>query len=140
MAVIGPSNSGSLRTRATLQMSIETRTNHLHRATHTIAIATILVNWNNVADTLECLDSLLAAVPLPERVVLVDNGSADDSVDQFRAWASGSGQSFEILQLGERSSSASRAPWLSIIKTGRNLGFSGGNNVGLALLEAESVM
>ncbi|HVT59826.1 MAG TPA: glycosyltransferase family 2 protein [Thermoanaerobaculia bacterium] len=73
-------------------------------------VAVVLVNWNGAADTLATLGSLdrTAGGEALCRLV-VDNGSSDDSVPRLRA---------------ER-------PGLEVIETGANLGFAGGNAVGI---------
>jgi GT2 family glycosyltransferase len=72
-------------------------------------IVTIVLNWNNAPDTLACLDSL-AQVEYPNHVVLVvDSGSDDGSVASIRAaW-----------------------PTIEVIESGVNLGYAGGNNLGI---------
>jgi GT2 family glycosyltransferase len=73
-------------------------------------IAVVLVNWNGAADTLDTLDSLDRAEGGRElRVVVVDNGSRDDSVAVLRR----------------------ARPELEIVETGANLGFAGGNVAGI---------
>lgn len=69
----------------------------------------IILNWNGRDDTLECLSSI-AKIDYPNfLVIVVDNGSADDSVPKIRA----------------------AFPNIEVIETGKNLGFAGGNNVGI---------
>lgn len=76
--------------------------------TSSAAVAVVVLNWNNAEDTLDCLRSLRdSSVPL--HVTVVDNGSVDDSASQI-----------------ERSGLADE-----LIRTGRNLGYAGGNNEGL---------
>ncbi len=74
-------------------------------------VAVVLVHWQGavVEDTLECLRSL-AEVEYPRlSVVLVDNGVRDFPDDRFRqVW-----------------------PRLQILRSGRNLGFTGGSNLGI---------
>jgi GT2 family glycosyltransferase len=72
-------------------------------------LAVVVLNWNRKEDTLLCLDSLLRQNYEPCRVFVVDNGSTDGSVDCFRR----------------------RFPDCEVIETGRNLGYAGGNNVGI---------
>lgn len=73
----------------------------------------ILVNWNGYDDTVECVESCLQ-LDYPSFVVtIVDNGSGDGSGERLRT----------------RYASESR---LQVIMTGENLGFAGGNNVGIA--------
>ena len=109
----------------------------------TCSIGTVVVNWNNAADTVDCLESLHLASPRPARVVVVDNGSIDDSPMRIARWAAERGVSCEIVT-GIREPSALGAgaapPWLTIASVGTNLGFAGGNNVGLALLHADATV
>lgn len=72
-------------------------------------VAIILVNWNGYEDTLACLESLQQLDYPAYTVIVVDNGSNDDSVDRIRA----------------------SYPDVVLIETGKNLGFVGGNNIGL---------
>jgi GT2 family glycosyltransferase len=69
----------------------------------------ILVNWNGWRDTIVCLQALSSAEYSNLSTIVVDNGSVDDSVAEIRA---------------ER-------PNVRLIATGKNLGFSGGNNAGI---------
>lgn len=66
----------------------------------------IILNWNGKKDTLACLDSLSK---IQHPVIIVDNGSKDDSVIAIR-------QNY---------------PQYHLIETGENLGFAEGNNVGI---------
>ena len=72
---------------------------------------TIIVNWNGLQDTLVCLESLTRAKRqgIDNTVVVVDNGSTDDSVTTIR----------------------SGYPQVTVIPTRQNLGFTGGNNMGI---------
>lgn len=83
-------------------------------------IGVVLLNWNNASDTIAALDSLLEADPLPAAVVVVDSASADNSVERLREWSV--------------RASGSMDSWLELIVLDRNLGFAGGNNVGIAYL------
>jgi len=69
----------------------------------------ILLNWNGWEDTRECLDSCLKISYPNYRILVVDNGSTDGSGDMIR----------------ERYGS------IELIQTGSNLGFTGGNNIGM---------
>ena len=73
-------------------------------------IAVILVNFNGQQDTLECLASLQQEGYPNKQVIVVDNDSSDDSVAVIRA----------------------AYPDAVVVETGDNLGFTGGNNVGMA--------
>jgi GT2 family glycosyltransferase len=69
----------------------------------------IVLSWNGRDDTLECLEALGKVTDPPVRVVCVDNGSTDGSVEAVR----------------------DRHPEAHLIENGRNLGFSGGCNAGI---------
>lgn len=77
----------------------------------------VILNWNGFGDTKECLESVakLRLKNIELRVVVVDNGSSDGSVRKIKA----------ILR------SKSFAGRGIIIKNEMNLGFAGGNNVGI---------
>src|SRR3972149_11394107 len=72
----------------------------------------IILNWNGKDDTLTCLDSVQKLNYPNYHVIVVDNGSTDGSADAIRG----------------RYSSVS---WLTMIENGSNLGYTGGNNVGI---------
>jgi GT2 family glycosyltransferase len=72
-------------------------------------VAVIVLNWNGRDDTLACLASLGQLDYPVYEVIVVDNGSGDDSVAAIRA----------------------AYPQVTLIETGDNLGYVGGNNVGL---------
>ena len=76
----------------------------------------IVLNWNLPADTIACVRSLQAELPSGVSLMIVDNGSDDDSVSQFR-------QSFGAA--------------VRLLNLPTNLGFAGGMNAGMrAALEA----
>lgn len=112
----------------------------------------ILVNWNGWRDTILCLQSLFATADPRLNVIVCDNGSTDDSLANIRMWAEGllspwvspahparnvvlSGarpQSFSVTRPHDTSDTFHVGDDLVLIPTGSNLGFGGGNNVGLA--------
>jgi GT2 family glycosyltransferase len=80
-------------------------------------VVTVIVNWNRPLDTIECIESLAAVTYENHRTIVVDNGSDNGSVEQIRAATSG----------------------VEILANRRNLGFSGGVNVGITrALELEA--
>lgn len=113
----------------------------------------ILVNWNGWRDSIECLESLLRLDYDNYRVLLCDNASRDGSLDQIARWAKGeaayvppSSSMLAHLTMPPRPKPLAFArldradaergavaddPLLVLIDTGANLGFAGGNNVGL---------
>ena len=79
-------------------------------------ICCVVVNWNGWRDTLDCLASLREQEYGNLQIVVVDNGSTDDSVARIR----------------------SAFPEAKLIETGKNLGFSSGCNVGMRPLSREA--
>lgn len=73
-------------------------------------VSVIVVTWNGLAYLPDCLDSLAAQTYPALEVVVVDNGSTDGSVEYLR------GQ---------------RAGRLHLVESPSNLGFAGGNNLGI---------
>jgi GT2 family glycosyltransferase len=73
------------------------------------SVHVIILNWNGLADTLACLESCRQLTYPNLRLLVVDNGSTDGSETALRA----------------------RFPDVELLQTGANLGFAGGNNVGI---------
>lgn len=71
----------------------------------------ILINYNNWTDTAECIDSLLNSGVGHSSIVVIDNYSINDSYYQLTSRYSG----------------------IEIVRTDSNIGFSGGNNLGIKL-------
>ena len=72
-------------------------------------VVAVVLNWNNPVDTVDCVASLKASDYPNLDILLVDNGSTDNSVSVFRE----------------------KFPELELIETGENMGYAGGNNVGI---------
>ncbi len=72
-------------------------------------VAIVILNWNGCNDTLECLRSVSANEYANFETVVVDNGSTDNSVEVIKA----------------------KFPEVCVVETGENLGYAGGNNVGI---------
>jgi GT2 family glycosyltransferase len=70
-----------------------------------------VLNWSRRDDTLACLRSLAAAVPPPDghRILVVDNGSTDDSIAAIRA----------------------ALPTVDVLALPHNVGYAAGVNAGL---------
>ena len=72
-------------------------------------VCCVVVNWNGWADTVVCVASLLEQAYARLRVLVVDNGSTDDSMARIRA----------------------AFPKVDLIETGKNVGFACGSNAGI---------
>ena len=115
----------------------------------------IIVNWNGWKDTIECLESVFRNDYPSYQVIVCDNGSQDDSLENIKRWATGKLEN-EVLPsnpLYSLSFPPVRKPIsfieytreevdavrnlnptdarLILIQNAANLGFAGGNNVGI---------
>jgi GT2 family glycosyltransferase len=72
-------------------------------------VSIILLNLNGYEDTRDCLESLRQVEHANFEIILVDNGSSDDSAARLRT----------------------EFPEIRLISTQENQGFSGGNNLGI---------
>jgi hypothetical protein len=119
------------------------------------SVSIVILNWNGWKDTIECLESIFRQTYPLFKVVVVDNGSADDSVQRILAWAKQkSAQDAEFSEFNksrklrkaiditsEEAKAGGKGPFrgprvhddidLVIIRNACNYGFAGGSNVGL---------
>ncbi|MEM2293767.1 MAG: glycosyltransferase family 2 protein [Candidatus Bathyarchaeia archaeon] len=72
-------------------------------------VGIIVLNWNGWQDTIECVESLQRLTYPNYQIIVVDNGSTDESVARIR-------EAF---------------PDLTLIEIKENLGYAGGNNLGI---------
>lgn len=77
-------------------------------------VAVVILNWNGWRDTIECLESVARSDYQDFFVAVCDNASTDSSAAQFRDWIT-----------------ARADPRIRFLQNGANLGFAGGNNVGM---------
>jgi len=96
-------------------------------------VSIILVNWNGWQDTIECLESLLLLEYQKFQIVICDNGSSDQSLQKIREYAELHKIRFVEYQRVEAEAGGllTADPVLTLIQIDENLGFAGGNNVGL---------
>lgn len=73
-------------------------------------VAIIILNWNGLEDTIECLESLKKITYPNYEVIVVDNGSEGDDVKILRG------------RFGD---------YVHVIENDRNYGFAEGNNIGI---------
>lgn len=69
----------------------------------------ILLNYNNWQDTIECIHSLKNSGVIDLSILVIENCSSDESLEKLRT----------------------EAPGVKIIESAKNLGFTGGNNLGI---------
>ncbi len=120
-------------------------------------VAIVVLNWNRCEDTLECLGSLQRLRYPSYQIIVVDNGSTDGSAEKITAWAKDNAVNVPVVlnyspgtpsvvwpDESERNVEGGGMPIgrarderllargrVTIIRLGANLGFAGGNNVGI---------
>lgn len=94
-------------------------------------IAVIVLNWNHWQETLHCLSSLthLKLEQHQLSIIVCDNASSNDSFTQIQQWGLKQFPQITLLEKPELSNTILTA--FTLIQTGHNLGFAGGNNVGI---------
>lgn len=123
---------------------------------HIPSVCIILVNYNTWEDTIECMESVLKNNYTNYQIVVIDNSSTNDSWEQLIKWCRGG--AFSKVESGNPLFYLSNPPAekpvmylratvqesdhlrlmntqgikpVMFIKSETNLGFAGGNNVGL---------
>jgi GT2 family glycosyltransferase len=81
-------------------------------------ISIIVLNFNGLRFLEPCLSSLLSQTFKEFEIIFVDNGSSDGSADAVRQ----------------------RFPTVTIVETGKNLGFAGGTNAGIRIAKGEYIL
>jgi len=83
-------------------------------------VAIVILNWNGAQDTIDCLESIsvLRVACCVLRVIVVDNGSIDESVKNIKYQIS------NIKNINQKLK-------INLIENRVNLGFAEGNNVGI---------
>lgn len=110
-------------------------------------VAIIVLNWNGWKDTIECLESLYQITYPNYEVIVVDNGSQDDSILQIRRYCEGTIrvesnffnyriENKPIKTIEYTKNEADNAVLyfnnrLIIIKNEKNYGFAEGNNIAI---------
>ena len=124
----------------------------------------VILNWRGWGDTIECAESLLKCGYPNMRLIICDNDSGDSSFENFIAWAEGRLDPWQSPKSGDmrqyshppaqrpvkhavietRAGSEVRREGdddarIVIIQTEANLGYAGGNNVGMRYAMAQGL-
>jgi GT2 family glycosyltransferase len=118
-------------------------------------VSIIILNWNGWKDTIECLESVYQITYPNYDVIVVDNGSENESVEKIKEYAEGrlhvESRFFEYtaenkplkyieysLEEAEADEGTEKvvthlppSEKLILIKNGKNFGFAEGNNIGI---------
>jgi GT2 family glycosyltransferase len=78
-------------------------------------VSIIIVNYNTTTTTYECIQSIIKFTSLPFEIILIDNASADRSIEEFK----------------------NLFPELTLILNKENIGFGRANNLGISIAKGE---
>ncbi len=119
-------------------------------------VIVIVLTYCGADIAIECLSSILASDYPDFRVILLDNASPDGTFEHIKAWARGAAppqvsqspigaieNAKGPLDFAERRPldaprDTASLPCLTLVQTGANLGYAGGNNVALRWLQSLS--
>ncbi len=104
----------------------------------------VVLNWKGATDTIACLKTLFGLVGVDFRIIICDNASPDDSYGQIRDWLieeknrdADYMQGRSLVELDKISAEShlvsENEDAVFLVQTGNNLGYAGGNNVGIRL-------
>lgn len=82
-----------------------------------ILLSFILLNYNNIDYTSKCIHSIQTAVTVPYEIIVVDNASNDDNVEELR-----------------------QIEGIKLVENAANRGFTGGNNDGVRVAKGKYVV
>ncbi len=97
--------------------------------------AIIILNWNGYQDTIACIESLMAMGRQDFLWMVVDNGSANDSVFQIQSFLENRRIPYVSCKEGDALTSALQAGTGVVYALTENYGFAKGNNLGIDLVE-----
>ena len=101
--------------------------------TDTPKVFIVVLNWNLPDDTIQCLRSTAPLVRAGASVVLVDNGSQPARLSELD---DGLQSNFpDTIHIGEQEAYEARVATgrTAVVRLSKNLGYAGGNNVGLRI-------
>lgn len=81
----------------------------------------VIINYKTQDMTIDCIGSVIPQLRDKQHIVVIDNNSQDQSIEGIKRWLSQHHHESQV----------------SLIESKANLGFSGGNNLGLQFAEAE---
>ena len=121
-------------------------------------VSIIVLNWNGWSDTIECLESVLHMTYDNFSIILIDNHSTDESVQEIRDWAAGISKktittkypdlvsqsvnkSVPFLEIDGKSAPhvqkfSKKNKTIVFVRNSENVGFAVANNQGMRLAES----
>lgn len=131
------------------------RDNHPH-------VSIIMLNWNGWQDTIECLESVLRSDYPNYNVMLLDNHSLDDSVENIKRWATDARcqainsslkeftyppvskpirlvvipiEFYRQQKRGKPTNQEINVGTIMLVNNSQNSGFAAGNNIGIRIAQ-----
>lgn len=104
--------------------------------------AIVILNYNNVGDTINCVDSVLRyESPDSVKVVLVDNASKEEVYVEIRRYLQQKCNELLVLENGcQTNALPEELPFVTYLRNERNLGYGKGNNSALRILENDKTI
>ncbi|MFN4082889.1 MAG: glycosyltransferase family 2 protein [Bacteroidia bacterium] len=101
-------------------------------------IYAITVNYNQVADTVLCIKSLLNQKPEKPKIILVDNGSELNIVEELQKQINLISNDIWFVEADSEFNYSIKQHYdIIFIKSAKNLGFAGGNNLAIKFIREE---
>jgi GT2 family glycosyltransferase len=94
----------------------------------------IILNWNGSGDTIQCLKSVLKLKEPNAKIIIVDNGSSDNSVANIEQYLRTEEESQEDIIPNITRHKLSGGKDIFFIRNSSNDGYAGGNNIGIKFL------
>lgn len=91
-------------------------------------VGIIIINYNNWQDTINCINSLEIYNSYPIKIVVVDNGSKNESVESLNCYFS---QKYNGRYKLTTKLDKGILPYISLVDNKVNEGYARGNNIGL---------
>ena len=104
------------------------------------SVSIVVLNWNNAADTIDCISSILKLNYTDYNLIVCDNASTDSSFEKISNFLEDvMTDKFELKNkkkiyfVDSKCECSEYEPnSIFLIQTGSNLGYAGGNNVGIS--------
>lgn len=96
-------------------------------------VATILVNYNNYADTIECINSLQKQTLKSSLIIIIDNKSTNlSTIELSKKFNLNAAEPFQELRIYK---SGNRQSQIFLIENSYNAGFACANNLGISFAQ-----
>lgn len=98
-------------------------------------VGIVILNYNNWLDTINCVKSVELYNTHPIKFIIVDNCSTNNSSQELDEYFSNLNDYIRIEE--HESTNIKKFPRYTLVKTVKNYGYAGGNNVALNIIEQD---